>query len=71
MEKLHDNFVMSVQTMQSRYKVFDVIGEWIEHLRNATDLEQSYNVELSESLHNEASAGCWQLLLLYITVIKY
>ena len=56
MNELHDNFVLSVQTMQSRYKVFDVMAEWVDHLRNATDLEQStYNPDISENIRNDVS----------------
>jgi hypothetical protein len=56
MNELHDNFVLSVQNMHSRYKVFEVMAEWVEHLRNATDLEQTiYNPDIPDHFQKEVA----------------
>jgi len=56
MDTLHDKFVLSVQCMDSRYKVFEVITEWIQHLRTEPleDLNQP-GLDLTPDLLNEVS----------------
>ena len=41
MEAVHHEFVVSAQSMSSRYFIFSTIAEWISHLRKALELPDS------------------------------
>lgn len=53
MNSIHDKFVTSVQSMESRYKVFNVINEWIDHLKTAPSDLTPTELELPPNVLNE------------------